>query len=337
MRASQRWPSASVGVLLMAVGVSLALALAACASKSLPTPMSSSQLFAEATQALQSLQSSQVKGTFSIDQTGGVISASILQNGDATGALTLSGESSLFVVANHTTYFANPASFVTTQLSSLPNLARQLKGQHWWRTPGSAPAAAIVQVLSTEALSSTFLAGRNHLTEHKGADSSGRAAYELSDSAGNVFISTSLPHEILEIKTADHYLAGNFSNVDLIFDSFNAPVTVAAPTSFVIPDLADMPTYFDIQSVDFGTCNGSGCVLNAVVQGEAGSGNATVTLTLWAGRQLAMCTATVVLAHYYDTKTARCHAGGSAWTNWWYGSGGSYEVRGTVVDPAYDS
>jgi hypothetical protein len=322
----------------MALAAAVSLALSACASQSLAKPASSSPLFAMATRSLLTLQSTQVKGTFSIDQTGGVISASILLNGDVTGALTLSGESSLFVVASHTAYFANPASFVTSQLSSLPNLARQLKGQHWWRTPGSAPAAAVVQVLSLEGLNSTFLAGRNHLTDTKGDDSSGRAAYQLRDSAGSIFISTSLPHEILEIKTANHYLAGNFSNVDLVFDNFNAPVTVAPPTSSVIPDLADMPAYFHIQSVDFGTCNASGCVVKAVVQGDAGSGKDTVTLTLWAGRQLAACTATVVLVHYYDTKTASCHAGGSAWTNWWNNtSSGSYEVRGTVVNPAYAS
>jgi hypothetical protein len=278
-----------------------------------------------------------VKGTFAIDQTGGVVSASILQSGDVTGALTLGGDSSLFVVANHTTYFANPVSFVTTQLSTLPNLARQLKGQHWWRTPGSAPAAAVIHLLSSATLSSTFLAGRNHLTQTQGKDSRGRAAYLLRDSAGSIFISTARPHEILEITTAGNYLAGNLSGVDLVFDSFDSSVTVTVPTSFVTPDLADMPPYFHIQSVNFGTCNGSSCIVNAVVQGDAGSGAAIVTLTLWAGRQLAVCTSSVVLAHYYDSKTARCHAGGPAWTRWWNGSGGSYEVRGTIANPAYSS
>jgi hypothetical protein len=315
----------------------LALAISACGSQSPPRPTPPSQLFGEATRALETLQSNEVEGTFMIDQMGGTVHASYLQNGDVTGALSLGGESSLFEVFNHTTYFANPASFVTTQLAGQANLARQVKGQNWFRTPGSPPVAAIVQLASSEGITMTFLAGRDHLAQTSGKDSRGRAAYQLHDAAGSVFISVARPHEIFEITTAGHYLAGNFSAVDLVFDNSNAHVTVNAPSPVVTPDLTDMPPYFSIASVDFGTCNGGGCIVTAVVQGEAGSGADTVTLTLWGTRQLAACTATVVLAHYYDSKTVRCHAGSAAWTNWWYNSGGSYEVRGAIANPAYTS
>src|SRR4029077_19358503 len=280
----------------VAAGVFLAMAIAGCASQSPPSQTTPSQLFAEGTRALGTLHSTEVQGTFTIDQMGGTVHASYLQDGDITGALSLGGESSVFVVSNHTTYFANPASFVTTQLSSLPNLARQLKGQDWWRTAGSAPAAAIVKLLSADEIGSTFLAGRNHLTQTNSKDSRGRAAFQLHDAAGSVFISVARPHEILEITTAGHYLAGDFSAVDLVFDNFNSRVTVAAPASYVTPDLADMPPHYSIQSVNFGTCNGAGCIVTAVVQGDAGSGADTVTLTVWGTRQLAACTVTVVLA-----------------------------------------
>lgn len=263
----------------------------------------------------------------------------MLHNGNASGTLTLDGADSPFVSANGATYFASQAPFVTAGFPSVASLAANLKGSPWFHTDGSASAAAVLALLSPGPLQSTFLSGRTGLTRSSGKDSHGRAGIRLSDASGSVVLAASTPHNILEITTATHYLVGRFSDVDIIFDAFNSPVTVAVPTDYVTPDLVNMPPYFYISSVDAHGCNGAGCTLTAIVGSEAGSGTATVTLTITnsSGKRLAACTTTVVLALYRATPTASCHAGGAAWTNWWNNIGGTYTFDATVLNPAYNS
>ncbi|MFI5287462.1 MAG: hypothetical protein ACHQ4F_14225 [Candidatus Dormibacteria bacterium] len=167
----------------------------------------------------------------------------------------------------------------------------------------------------------------------------GRSAIRLTDAAGSIFLAPARPHNILEITTAVHYLVGSFSAVDIYFDAFDAPVTVAIPAHVVTPDLVHMPPYFFIVSVDDKSCNSSGCAGTAVVGSEAGSGTATVTITVTnaAGGRLASCVATVIVATYSATPTASCHIHGSAWANWWNNIGGTYYVDASVLHPAYNS
>jgi hypothetical protein len=50
-----------------------------------------------------------------------------------------------------------------------------------------------------------------------------------------------------------------------------------------------------------------------------------------------MCTATLVLANYSESRTATCYASGSAWTYWWNHGAGGYSLHGDVANPAYYS
>ena len=63
-------------------------------------------------------------------------------------------------------------------------------------------------------------------------DESGRAATRLTNSTGSIYLAAASPHNILEITTPMNLLVGNFSNIDLVFNEFNAPVTVTIPTIF---------------------------------------------------------------------------------------------------------
>jgi hypothetical protein len=323
----------------VAAGVGLALAMAACASQPTTPPMSPNQLLASGVQSLMALESTHVEGSFTVDGLDGSVQASILRNGNAAGTLTLDGADSPFVTAGGSTYFETLAPFVTAGFPSLASLAARLKGPRWYQTAGASSAAALLALLSASALQSTFLSGRTHLTRTSSKDSHGRAGIRLSDSLGSVVLAASTPHNILEITTAPHYLVGRFSGVDLVFDAFDSPVTVAVPSDFVTPDSAHMPPYFYIVSVDLRNCSSSGCNASAVVGSEVGSGTATVTITIRnsAGGRLAMCTTTVVVATYAATPTAACRARGLAWTNWWNNSGGSYSADAAVLHPAYNS
>jgi hypothetical protein len=160
----------------------------------------------------------------------------------------------------------------------------------------------------------------------------------LTDSAGSVYLAPSSPHNVLEVKTAAHYLAGRFSAVDFTFNEFNAPVTVTIPTNVVIPDTTHMPGYFNMKSVDLTNCNSTGCTAKGVVQSEAGSGTAAVTfiITNDAGAKLASCTTSVAVASYTATPTATCHAHGAPWAHFWdMENGATYTLRGTVANPDY--
>ena len=297
-------------------GASLALAvvIAACANQTLPPGLSADQVLSNGVRAFQKLTSTHVTAKFTIDQTTGTAIASVLHGGEVAGTVTLGSETSPFVYVDGTSFFETNAVFVIPLDSGIYSIASSIKGRPWWRTSGTAPVAQVVRLLST-GLISTFLTGREHLTPTLDKDSRKRAAIRLSDSAGTVYVARTSPYQILEVKSAPHYLAGGFSDVDIVFDDINAPVTVTAPTNFVTPDVADMPLYPVVESADFGDCDESGCTVKASIGARAGSGIATVTLTVSAssdGERLATCTTTVALAHYDDIQTATCHAEGSA-------------------------
>jgi hypothetical protein len=94
------------------------------------------------------LKSSHVAATFASDQMSGSVAASILQNGDVTGSVTLGPETSNFVYVDRTTYFETNTVFVIPLASGIYSIASRLKGRPWWRTSGTAPAAAVVQLVS---------------------------------------------------------------------------------------------------------------------------------------------------------------------------------------------
>jgi hypothetical protein len=323
----------------IAVGACI-LVLAGCTGQSSPPSTSPSQLLADGTRALDSLTSVQVTGTFTIDQTSGAVTALILRNGDVSGSLTLGATSSNFVLVDGTTYFQSLASFVLFQFpSSVIPWATSVKGPPWWKTPGTPAAAAVVQLLSLESLTSTFLSGQSRLTQTQGKDSRGRASVELSNAGGSVFIATSQLHQVLEIKTAPGFAAGGFTGVDLVFDDFNAPTTIAVPTDVVIPDLADLPPHFYIASVGYSDCGSSGCNLKAVVKADAGNGTEKVTLTIadTGGELLGTCTTSVTLPAYTATHTAMCRVGGRTWTAWWDRGVGKSTIHADVANPDYYS
>jgi hypothetical protein len=314
----------------------LALAMAGCATQAAEPTVSPAQLLAAGSHALTALKSSQVTGTFTLDGLGGSILASILQNGDITGTLTIGGSQGPFIYAGGYTYFQSLA-FVSSELpASLAALAANLKSQPWWRSSGSTEAAAAIKLITPGGLRSTLLSGRAHMTEKAGEDASGRAATELTDSTGSIFVAAASPHNILEITTPVNLLVDNFSNIDFIFNEFNAPVTVTIPTNPVTPDIASMPPYFYVVSVKFGVCSDTGCTGRAVVETQAGSGTATVKLTITnpANKALASCT-TTVRASYSAGTTATCRAHGSGWANWWDNIGGTYYFDAVVANPYY--
>jgi hypothetical protein len=315
----------------------LALALAGCATQAAATTVSPAKLLTSGTQALAALKSSQVTGTFTIDGVGGSVLASILQNGDITGTLDIGASESPFVYAGGTTYFRQLATYVSSQFSSgLADIAANLKTQPWWRTPGSADAAEAIKLITPGGLQATLLSGRSHMTAKATKDESGRAATRLTDSTGSIYLAAASPHNILEITTPMNLLVGNFSNIDLVFNEFNAPVTVTIPTTSVTPDIASMPPYFYVVSVNFGVCNDTGCIGKAVIETQAGTGTGAVTLTITnpANKTLAKCT-TTVKASYSAGTTATCRARGSGWANFWNNVGGTYSIEATVANPYY--
>jgi len=317
----------------------LLVALTACGQSS--APESPAQVLADGRQAFHALRSFHVSGTLTVNQSSGVIAATVLPNGDATGNLLLGSESANFVVLSRITYFDTLNSFVEASLdASTLYLVKHLKGQHWWRAPGSAPVATALQLLNPVSFSALFIAGRSQLTLTTEKDSRGRSGRKLDDTAGAVYIQGTPPHEILEVRSAPNYLAGGASSVDLVLDRFNVPATVAAPTSFVTPIWSQMPPYFFVDSVAFnGNCNASGCPLKAVIKASAGNGG-PVAVSLWVydenHKTLGTCGANVVLRDVWDSETATCRATGSAWTYYWNNSTSSVYGDANVANPDYN-
>jgi len=320
------------------IGLGLTLALASCATQVAASTVSPSQLLASGARALAALKTSQVTGTFTIDGNQGSVLASVLQNGDITGTLNLDESDSPFVYAAGTTYFESLASFVTSGFpDGVATLAPSVKSQPWWRTPGSTEAVDAIHLITPSGLASTFLTGRPHMTEKAAADSTGRAALRLTDANGSVYVAAASPHNVVEITTPMNGLVGDFSNIDLVFNEFNSAVTLGIPTVVVTPTLAGMPPYFVENAVTFAPCSATGCTGKAVIDTQAGSGVATVTLAITnpANKVLATCT-TTVRASYTADATATCRARGPGWANFWANGGGTYYFDGVVANPYYN-
>jgi hypothetical protein len=319
------------------IGLGVTLALASCATHVAASTGSPSELLASGVHALAALKTSQVTGTFTVGGNQGSVLASILQNGDITGTLNLDDSDSPFVYAAGTTYFESLATFVTSQFPDVATLAESVKSQPWWRTPGSTDAASVIHLITPSGLTSTFLSGRPQMIEKTATDSSGHSAMRLTDANGSVYVTAASPHNIVEITTPVNGLVGNFSNIKLAFNEFNTPVTLGVPTNVVTPSLAGMPPYYVVNSVTFGICSTTGCTGKAVIDTQAGSGVATVTLTITnpANKTLATCT-TTVKATYSANATATCRAHGPNWANFWANVGGSYYFDGVVANPYYN-
>ncbi len=314
----------------------LALAMAACGSQPASASATPAQLLADGAKALQSVQ---VVGTFDVDGTSGSVTTSVSHDGNSSGSLNLGDTESAYTFLDGVTYFQMPVDFVMADVpSEVATLAPLLKDTPWWKVPGSNDASAVIQLLTPDTLRSTFLTGRPGLTETNAKDSAGTAAIKLTDAAGSVFLATATPHNVLEIKTAPHYLAGDFSSVDITLRPVAKPAAISAPTDVVSPTLSGMPVHFFVQSVVLSGCNSAGCTAKAVIGADAGSGTATVTMTITAsGKTLSVCTANVVLVSYTSQPTAACHAHSAAWTHWWDYVSGSYQLEATVANPAYTS
>ena len=316
------------------------MALAACGQSS-ASPESPAQILADGRQTFHALKSFHVSGTLTVNQSSGLIAATVLPNGDAAGNLILGGESSNFVLVSRVAYFDTLNSFVEAPLdASTLYMVKHLKGQHWWRAPGSIPVAAALQLLNPVSFNAVFLSGRGQLTQTTEKDQRGRSGRRLNDAAGAVYVGGTAPHEILEVKSAPNYLAGGASSVDLVLDRFNVPATITPPASFVTAYWAQMPPYFFVASVAFnGSCSASGYPLKAVIKASAGNGGpAAVTFLVYDEnhKTLGTCSAKVILRDVWDSETATCRANGSGWTYFWNHSNASYYAHADAENPDYN-
>ena len=327
---------------VLAVGAALVgAATSACGSQSTAGPQTPAQLLSSSELAFQKLHSFHVTGGFIVNSAGFYMAASVLHNGDATGSLTLLGETTNFVVANDASYFDTLNPFVTEGFGdAMLYLSGHLKGKHWWQIAPQGNLNTSLSLLRIDTDVAKFFTGRAHLTEKNGKDSRQRAAIKLSDGSINLFVATASPHQVLEISTAPHYLSDNLSQVDLVFDAFNATVNVVAPSGSVSPTPEGLPAFFILDSVEFhGDCNSVGCPVKADVSSEAGSGNASVHFTVSDAnsRLLGACNATASVTVVSGMGTATCSASGAGWTRFYYGAGGTYSLHATIDNPAYTS
>ncbi|HKR99457.1 MAG TPA: hypothetical protein VJU79_08075, partial [Candidatus Dormibacteraeota bacterium] len=254
------------GIGRWAVVAATCVAIAACGSSAKASTPTASQLLSAARSNLDGLASYRVAGSVTAAEVSVQLTATVLKNGDSSGSITSAGVAK-FVVVQRAVYFDTLTPAVTGALDkSMLDLAVRLKGPHWWRTAGSTSTQRAMSLLTASGLAPVFLDGRTKLTETSTKDSKGRAAYKLSDNAGSLFVSRTTPYRVLEIATAPDYLAASTSNVDLVFDEFNAPASVSVPAGFVPLSQELLPPYFYVSSLDLvGKCNTGGCTIKGVV------------------------------------------------------------------------
>src|SRR5438445_10522287 len=120
------------GVRKLAALAAVCIGVVACGSQAALAAESASQLLADGRHSLDALTSYQVHGTFTVNQSSGLMTATVLKDGDASGSLTI-GVTSGFVLASRTYYFDTLNTLVTGGMDPwLANVIEHLKGQHWW-------------------------------------------------------------------------------------------------------------------------------------------------------------------------------------------------------------
>ncbi|MFN2582609.1 MAG: hypothetical protein ABR498_07705 [Candidatus Dormibacteria bacterium] len=307
-----------------------------------PSPEPPPQLLNDAAQAMQSVSSFAIHGGFEIGSLGVNLNATALHDGDASGSLALGSATSNFVVAHKQLYFDTANSLVTDGVdASIGPIIHFLKGMHWWQVQGTDDVRAALRVLDPSQYQQMFFSGRGQLIETPQKDSKGRNAIKVTDNAATIFVAPDAPHDVLEIQTTSHALTMELSDVDIVFDKFNAAAAVSPPPSPISPTADGMPRYFAVQSIEVdGDCDQSGCPLKATIVSVAGSGSATVdfSVTDKAGtNSFGTCSATAAIATVGGSGTANCHTSGSGWSHFYYGGGGTYGTKAAVENPDYQS
>ena len=325
---------AGLGVCVGAV----ALIAAACGqgSSSTQTP---AQILAAGAKAMQGLKSFHVSGAFEVNTESVILRASVRSSGESSGNIIVGPASANFVQSQGTLYLDTLNALATggTDAGTL-SIAMELKGTHWWQTPGGSNLSSALAVLQPSNYQTLFFGGRGALTQTATKDTRGRAAIKVSDGMVAVFLTPDATHNVLEITTAPHTLSLNLSNVDLVYDGFSAPVTVTPPPSPVTLTPEGLPPLFQITSIDSnGDCDSAGCPLKAGVTTLVGSGAGTIDFSVLdsGGSTLASCSAPVTVPSVGGSATASCKATGSAWTNWFYNIGGTYKSKAAPENPDY--
>lgn len=310
------------------------LLAAACGANVTP-----SQLLSSADGNFTGLRSYRVTGGFFVNQTRVVISADVLAGGDATGTMTVESDVSHFVVVNRTTYFSLLAPSIVGSIDPTVQPILQRLNPPWWQAPGATAIQTVLSALPPRAFVAQFASNSSGLTERSQKDAHGRQATLLTSPAAKIFVSAGSPARLLEVTTAPHYMTeANFTDVDLVIDNFNEPLTVKAPDGAMPLDNLDvLPPYFTARGQDTKGCDLAGCTAEATVTALVGHGTSTVTINLLTTSDsvMASCTTPVSIGAVQQTVTVSCRATGSAWTDFASSAGGTYRVGATVANPAY--
>jgi hypothetical protein len=298
------------------------------------------QLVNEASKNLTSAQVLKVDASYTQGGTGYSLNWAVSRSGGVAGTVGFKGSKDDVLSTGGKAWLRTDKAY-WDNLGRTDPLAQKVLPGHWmvltdpgFVTQGLHDSANLWQLLQ---------AGRTDLSKGATQTTAGQRTVKLSDSSGELYVTTAEPTRLVRVVYAPSYTDRNgVSGLDATL-AYPKSLQVTPPTDFYDPNVpSTLPGLYTVQDAKYTSCDPSGCNYTVTVHNQYGKagGQATVTvkLTTNTGGDLGSCTAPIPPIDANQSETVSCKVGGQAWTSFYNGGTGTLHWlrEANVHNPIWD-
>lgn len=298
------------------------------------------RLFSSAASNLAAAPVVKVNATYTQQGTRYQISWTLPKTGGMTGSVSSKGSTDEMISVDGKSWVRTDKAY-WDNLGRTDALAQKVLPGHWLILPASDPLSQEVQ--NSTNLRQLLQGGHTDLQKAGTQITAGKQTVELSDSHGQLYVTTATPNRLVRMVYAPGYTdPSGISGLDATL-SYPEGVKIAPPSQYYDPnDPNTLPGMFTVDNTTRGQCDQNGCAYTMTVHNHYGqpAGQATVSvqLTTQDGASLGSCTAPIPPIGYNQTEDVSCTVQGTAWTDFFNGGTGTLQwLRETPVhNPVWD-
>jgi hypothetical protein len=293
----------------------------------LPFGKTADQLVNDAATNLTSAEVVKVEASFTQVGTRYSMSWQVSRSGAVVGTVRFKGSKDDLLSVGGKFWIRTDKAF-WDNLGRTDALAQKVLPGNWMVLP---PGGTVVapEVPDSASLRQLLPTGRTDLTRGAMQTTGGQQTVKLSDSSGDLYVTTAEPTRLIRFVYAPSYTDRiGMSGLDATL-SYPSSLLVTAPTAFYDPnDPNTLPGRYSVPNgpdgnpaVTRGRCDATGCAYSVTVHNEdgktGGQSTATVKLSKQAGGgdDLGSCTVPIPPIGNNQTETVSCTVTGKAWTN----------------------
>ncbi|MBO0684268.1 MAG: hypothetical protein J2P45_13995 [Candidatus Dormibacteraeota bacterium] len=298
------------------------------------------QLFSAAASNLSSAPAVKMSASYTQQGTRYTISWTVPKDGGMTGSVSARGSTVDLTSVDGKAWVRTDKAY-WDNLGRTDALAQKVLPGHWVILPATDPLSREIE--SATSMRSLLQAGHTDLKKGGTQIIAGKKTVELSDSHGQLYVTTATPNRLVRMVYAPGYTdPSGISGLDAAI-SYPRGVDITPPSQYYdTKDPNTLPAMYTVDNAARGQCDQNGCAYTITVHNHYGQsgGQATVSvqLTTQDGTSLGSCTAPIPPIGYDQTEDVSCTVQGAAWTDFYNGGTGTLQwFRQTPVhNPIWD-